>query len=440
MWSNKTAARRTGLGVRQMTIRAIVLLVAVLAKAQTALPPEVLDLSRIKAKMRENLDRMPHYTCLETIERSHRAPAKTDFRLVDTLRIEVTRIGQAEFYSWPGARRFEDDASDIVRSGTISTGEYSGHAATIFSNPATQIHYSGEETLKGHRALKYDYRVASFASGWTLRYAEQSGMVAAYGSFWADAETLELLRIELHADGIPANLPFKAVLSQIDYAKVRIGDADVVLPQSARLLLSRRDGESRNQVEFSQCRPYATKSAIRFDAEPEMESAQPPGIDELFLAPNISLSMELTQAIDSQSAAEGDVITARLSADAKLKNQVMVPKGALVRGRIRRLERYADPVPHFIVGLEFVEIDSGSKRWIFQCHLDQIDPVPGLSWVLSTKTAHTFEGGRGQATFYTFQGETLYTAEVPGAGTFFLQGTRFRLPEGLHMLWRTFSR
>jgi hypothetical protein len=39
------------------------LLVAVLAHAQSELPREVLNLARIKAKMRESLDLAPHYTC-----------------------------------------------------------------------------------------------------------------------------------------------------------------------------------------------------------------------------------------------------------------------------------------------------------------------------------------------------------------------------------------
>ncbi len=48
--------------------------VAVVAAAalcgQSGLPPEVVLLSRIRRAALENLDRMPNYVCMETIERS----------------------------------------------------------------------------------------------------------------------------------------------------------------------------------------------------------------------------------------------------------------------------------------------------------------------------------------------------------------------------------
>jgi hypothetical protein len=427
-----------------MATTVIVLLLSALVEAQSELPREVLDLSRIKAKMNENLDRLPDYTSLETINRSHRASAASVFRHLDTVRVEVARIGEREFYSWPGARRFEGNVADLVHSGTTSSGEFASHAHSLFANAATQIRYVGPELFKGRRALKYDYRLASFASGWTLTFVEHSGTVAAYGSFRADAETLDLLQLEARADEIPADLPYTAASSEIDYGKVRIGEVDVLLPQRARLSLSKRDGEDRNEVGFSQCRAYSTQSAIHFDAEPVAESVQPSIVPEFALAPNIPISLQLMEAIDSNSAAEGDMITARVVGDAKLKGQIIVPRGALVKGRIRRLESYAESPAHFIVGLEFMEIDFGSSRGIFNGRLEQIDPLPGLSWVLSTKKGRAWPesswqdaSSRAAGGIQILQGETLSTAELPGVGTFFMQGTHFRLPEGLRMNWRT---
>jgi hypothetical protein len=408
-----------------------------LVMAQAELPHEVLDLSRINLKMRQNLDQQPDYTCLETIARSHRGPGAGPFRPVDMVRLEVTRIGNKEFYSWPGARRFEGDIGDIVGSGTISSGEYSSHARDVFANPAAQFRYAGQEMLKGRQVLKYDYRLASFASGWRLKFLERSGPVAAYGSFWADVGTQDVLRLDAHADEIPPELPFIAASSEIEYGKVRIGDANLLLPQTARLSVSKRDGEDRNEVGFSQCRAYSTQSAIRFDTDSRTDSAASTDVEEFALAPNVSISLELTQGIDSKSAAGGDLITARVVADAKLKNQVIVPKGAIARGRIRRMERYTDPRPHFIVGLEFLEIEFGNKRGTFSGRLDRIDPVPGLSWVLSSKKASSAAIMTPTGFDQVIEGETLSTNELPGVGTFFLEGAHFRLQEGLQMVWRT---
>ena len=359
---------------------------------------------------------------------------------MDTLRLEVTRIGHDEFFSWPNARRFEENTGAIVGAGTISTGEYSSHAASVFVNPATQTQFAGEESYRGHVAMKYDFRLASFASGWTLTYAAKSTVVASYGSFWADRDTLDVIGLEAHADQIPAGFPVTSTTSQIEYATVRIGETAVHLPQSAQLLVGVPDGEDRNLVEFSQCRPYTTESVIRFDdASPTRGTQVAP--QEAALAPNLAIALQLSLPIDSKTSLEGDMIRARVAADVRAQHQVIISKGALVRGRIRRLERYSDPVPHFIVGLEFVEIEDGSKLWIFRARLDRVDPIPGLSWMLSTKHSENLmlfgNGGPLDALSQRLTGESVYTIDLPGVGSFFMQGDQFRLPQGLNMLWRT---
>src|SRR5260370_29219607 len=57
--------------------------------ARQPLAPEILLLSRIKVRAAENLQRLPNYTCTETIERSRRARKSRRFDPVDTLRLEV---------------------------------------------------------------------------------------------------------------------------------------------------------------------------------------------------------------------------------------------------------------------------------------------------------------------------------------------------------------
>ncbi|HTS77801.1 MAG TPA: hypothetical protein VMG40_16435 [Bryobacteraceae bacterium] len=424
---------------------ALFLLLPVLAQVPSDLPREVMVLAQIRARVRADLEKLPRYTCIETIERSRREGKQPDFRLVDTLRVEVTRIGQEESYSWPGASRFSDSMRDIVDSGTISTGEFSGQAGNVFGNSASQIRYMGEEPLKGRPALKYNYSIAAFASRWKLTYAGQSAMVAESGSFWADPDTLDLVRLVSDAQQIPPELPITSARSQVDYAKMRVGDSGLILPQSALVLTSDHSGENRNEVEFSQCRPYLTESSIRFDDTPPAEVPKPAAMQDSQLPPGISISMELTQAI-SESAVEGDPVIARVSADARLKNQVVIPKGALLRGRIRRMERYSKPVPHFIIGLEFVAIEAPPRRWTFHGSLERIDPVPGLSWFLSIGHARESRpqlldphNGLMEWTWSSYKAETVYSADAPGTGTFFMQGTRFRLPAGLHMTWRTLA-
>ena len=47
------------------------------------------------------------------------------------------------------------------------------------------------------------------------------------------------------------------------------------------------------------------------------------------------------------------------------KGAVLIAAGSPVRGRIRRLEHYRDPFPHFVVALEFTEVEAQGIRYRF---------------------------------------------------------------------------
>jgi hypothetical protein len=47
-----------------------VVFLALACQAQQEPPPETLQLAKIKAKVAENLSRLPNFTCTETIQRS----------------------------------------------------------------------------------------------------------------------------------------------------------------------------------------------------------------------------------------------------------------------------------------------------------------------------------------------------------------------------------
>jgi hypothetical protein len=419
-----------------MTQAAILIFLSCLAVAQTELPAGVLILSRIRQKMSQNLSRLPDYICVETIVRAQRAAESSPFRPVDTVRVEVLHVDDRELYSWPGEKKYQDSLGLLIAGGTTSSGEFALHARSIFLGDS-QSTYFGEEMVRGRRALRYDYRIGLLSSGMTLGYAGFHGRVATRGSFWVDPETFDLLRFDVHAEQIPPDLPYSGAISTVDYGRVRIGDSETLLPQSAEVVLNNNSGAaSRNHLQFSQCRGYGARSEIRYDAE--LSATPAPKLDqpvEIDLPADLRLGMQLEQELNSNGAAEGDLITARIETAVKKKNVVLIPAGALVRGRIRRLETYHQPRPHFIVGLEFLEISFDGKRAAFTGRLDWIQPLPGISWLLHTSKSKSFSDAVGEID--TTHNETIRTADLPGVGTFFVEGAQFKLPAGLHMLWRT---
>ena len=70
--------------------------------AQVELAPEILILDHIKARMAENLRRLPDYTCTEIIDRSRRRRGTDAFAPVDTLKLDVARVDGKELFSRPG--------------------------------------------------------------------------------------------------------------------------------------------------------------------------------------------------------------------------------------------------------------------------------------------------------------------------------------------------
>ena len=57
---------------------------------------------------------------------------------------------------------------------------------------------------------------------------------------------------------------------------------------------------------------------------------------------------------------------------------LLIAAGSPVRGRIQRLERYADPFPHFVVALEFTEVELHGIRYRFYADPIEIEPVAGV--------------------------------------------------------------
>jgi len=122
--------------------------------------------------------------------------------------------------------------------------------------------YRGPEELGGRAAVRYDFRVRTLVSGYTISIPEATGRVGMKGSFWVHKDSLDLLRLVIHADDIPDTLPIADAITTIDYGRVRIGDSDLLLPQTADFLLAETSGiANRNITDFTQCRSFSAQSS-----------------------------------------------------------------------------------------------------------------------------------------------------------------------------------
>jgi hypothetical protein len=253
-------------------------------------------------------------------------------------------------------------------------------------------------------------------------------VVGMKGAFWADPVSLDVLRLDVEAYDIPLTLPVVSSVTVMNYAPVRIGDRMIMLAQSAEAEIEITSGEAdRNVVELTHCRSFETQSSISFGAEEPKAKDRPlfalPGAEFAAASQGIPaglrVAMTLSEAVSGKTAV-GTLIEGRVGSAAAQKGKAAIPEGAVVRGRVRRVERQAGPDETFLVALEFCDVEVDGTRQRFYADLESADRMPGVEVVLTTGGARAGK-----------------TPNLPGVGNFLVRGGE--LPKGFGMVWKTQS-
>jgi hypothetical protein len=384
-------------------------------EADAATRNEIL-LAHISERMMANLKRAPNYTCLETVERSQRPASSHKLQLMDTIRLEVALVDGREMFGWPGAKKFENtELRDIVGGGgAIANGDFALHAHAIFGSGTPVFEYRGTGETANRPWVRFDYHVELTRSGFELRSGDLSATVPYHGSFEADPTSLDVQRIDVIADEIPASLGIRRTIDHLEYSRVRIGESDFLLPSASELTMLNLDGaEYRNLVHFSSCRQFSGESVLSFGDAPASSADAPAHVEDIELPVDLELSIALTDDIDLTKAAVGDPVRARLQNDLKSKGRVLIPKNATVTGRLTRLERHSD---YLMLGLMFDEVESPVAR----AHVRmQMLGVSGADRVTSQRSNY------------------VLSERKPDEGIIPVSIGRKRLSRGLTMLWST---
>jgi hypothetical protein len=251
---------------------------------------------------------------------------------------------------------------NLISSGTYGNGAFALFARAVFLSSAPVFAYRGDETINGRTLVRYDFSVSKIISGYQIRVDDRTAVVSYHGSFWADPRTLDAVRLEVIAEDIPPALGLSYSSDRIDYSRTRIADDDYLLPNESQLDMRQTNSmESRNFVRFSSCRQYTGESVLRFDevTGPDLGSTPKRADEEILLPGGMELQIALVDDIDLSSAAAGDEVHGSLTGDLKQKGKILAAKGAVILGRITRLERYRDLT---LVGFTFTDLYSDGKH------------------------------------------------------------------------------
>jgi len=326
-----------------------------IAAAASVFAQEKNPLPFIRAQMAELLRGQPNYTCTETIERTRQAPASRS-KVEDTLRLEVALVDGKEMFAWPGSKQFEDrDLSELVSTGMFGNGNFAIYARILFLSNIATVEYRGETPLGGRPALHYDFRVERWPGGHRLSVNGREATVAFHGSFYADPVTLDLRRVEVAAEDIPAILGVTAAETTVNYGHVKIGEETFLLPVESELMMALPDVIDRNWVRFSSCRKFTGESTLLFTDPELLETATAPAgpLREVEIPAELTLQLKMP-AVDLMQGAAGDAVQATLVADLKKGRELLAPKGSIARGRIIRLERHPS---YFLLKIDFQDLE-----------------------------------------------------------------------------------
>ena len=345
---------------------ALLLVAAAMAHAQTARDPDAV-LQQARARLQAAAQNLEKYVCIETLDRSYyeRAVSSDPRRLefTDRVRLEVTVSHGRELHAWPGATRFDSrDVDELIRDGPVSTGAFGAYLASVFDRAGVETHYNGERSADGKTVFEYGYHVPLAASRFEIKVAAEWRPTAYEGEFQLDPQSLDLQRLTVRAVQLPSDAAFVAAGATLDYQRVRIGDSDVLLPRRSLLEIAIKSGrETRNAIAFSNCREYQAESEVVFDVTPETGSATAPraGRGRVALSIGLPVTLALDAPIDTATAAAGDPVAATVLKPVRRagSDEELIPAGAIVRGRIRRVEHHLLPAPYFLVAWSFNRVE-----------------------------------------------------------------------------------
>ncbi len=359
------------------------LLILAFSQSSRAADPDDI-LRQAITKLRNTLQSLPQYACIETVERQYFKPnlesaggspscselnaadpqaGSQTLDATDRLRLEVTLSEGREIYSWPGATRFDSrDIGDIIRQGPIGTGSFGTHLIALFDNPGVRLQFAGEEISGGHTVFVYRFDVPLAASRYHMKMGKFRQSVAYEGTFRVDTTSLELQSLNFQAQALPPDASVCRLDGDLDFRGPSAGGANTFLPVQSQLRMVLESGRQTNNItKFSECRVYRAESALRFDDSPQLSERQATRIVRVptSLPIGLPIVLALTAPIDTATAAAGDPVSAKVLRAVRQPgtNITLIPSGAIVLGRLTRVEHHFLPSPYFLVGISFNRLD-----------------------------------------------------------------------------------
>ncbi len=419
----------TAKGVLMRLALSGLLLIAAVARSQS-LPPAIERLFTLKDRASALLGNIPDYTCLETVGRIARGDAGQSS---DVIRVAVAVVNQKETYGWPAGEHFLDrQLSQMIRSGLTATGLYGTFARGLMARKNDDFQFAGEGKLNGESVYRYDFQIPASEGPWNIRVGKESGRAGERGSFWVEAKSLELRRLEVSALLIPSNVGLTHLHLIIDYEVIMISDRRVLLPATARVDAREENGrEDLSHVFFNHCRAFGADSTISFASYTQTGSQTKSRSRKFELPTGLEIAATLSTPVNTATASPGDALEAAIAKPVFWRGKEIITKGARLEGHIRQLRPLPDS-EQCAVTIEFDRIQTFDGWVQFYARMTALRGVPGSAATFKKKGHPAFEAAPDVS-----GGQQPIDPEIPGVSTIFLPAASAQMPAGASMTWRT---
>jgi hypothetical protein len=342
-------------------------------------PPDPTEvLSHARDHVFERRDRLPNYTCVQTVDRLYLRPAADPelvpscsqmrdrkknaggrrIYLTDRLHLDVKVSRGIEIGSWAGASQFDSrNIFELVGRGPFGTGALGPFLSDIFTEGSASFEYDGEKPSGSDKLYEYRFQVPASTSHYSVEVHHEWHVLAYDGLVRIDPQTFDLRYLLVRASELPPESETCEAVTSVDYDTVQMGTGSVLLPQQSRLhILMMDSSESDIATKYAGCREYHGEARIHFGDEPaaittgQTAGAAPP----VMLPAGLAISLALAAPIDTDTAAAGDMVVekVRKAVRGHKSDEVLIPEGAIVRGRIIGMRHWLDSRRRFEISIQ----------------------------------------------------------------------------------------
>jgi hypothetical protein len=173
------------------------------------------------------------------------------------------------------------------------------------------------------------------------------------GTFLVDPKTLDLVRLAVRT----AELPDESG------ACVHINDAGFLLPSETLFRIVTTTGvEDENRTVYTACHEFRGESVLKFEQQADVSSPKtaPSPEKPLTVPAGLPFTVIFTRDIQTSTAAAGDPISGELATPIRDPGgTILVAKGAVVTGRILRIQHYYLPERSWALTIRPETLDVG---------------------------------------------------------------------------------